>query len=405
MDAFTVGVEEEYQLVEPVSGELVSRARDVLEMDWAGEAVHEIQETQIEVGTRICGSAEELCAELRRLRFHVASAAAARDLVPVAAGLHPFSRWEDQEHTQERRYQRLREHYGRVIESEHVFGMHVHVAIPESVDRMTVIKRMRPYLPHLVALAASSPVFEGGDTEYDSYRTILNDRLPCSGPPPMLESEAAYWAFTAELISLGVALDEGTTYWAIRPHHTYPTIEVRCPDVCPRVEDAVAIGALVRALALAACEGRISPPETPHGASAGEAHERTAHWRAARFGLRARVPEGGGTTGPRIPEAVARLVDRVAPFAEELGDAALLGDIHGILERGNGADRIRARVAEEADREADRESDGESDATADRQGARRGLREVVRWLAGETLLGTGMDRRRSQRPEEERLPR
>ncbi len=371
VEAYTVGVEEEYQLVDPATGGLVSRARDVLEMDWAGEGAHEVQETQVEIATRICATASEVDAELRRLRFLMASVAAARDLFPVAAGLHPFSRWHEQRHTDAARYRRLIERYGRVIESEHVFGMHVHVAVPDAVNRMAVIRRMRRYLPHLIALSASSPFFEGSDTGYVSYRTILNDRLPCAGPPPPFEAERDYWAFTADLVDRGVAMDEGTSYWTVRPHHRYPTIEVRCPDVCTRVEDAVAIATLARGLVVAAGEGGLpDPADTGHPSE--EALLRADQWQASRFGLTARVGCADGTLQP-LPDAVRRLRDRLAPFIEGAGDGDHLDAIDTILDRGNAARRMRSVAA----------------ATGD-------LTELVGWLAGETLVGTGLDHQRSE---------
>lgn len=373
MEAYTVGVEEEYQLVDPATGALVSRARDVLSMDWAGEAEHEVQETQVEISTRICGSAAELEREIRRLRFHVGAAAAAADLVPVAAGLHPFSEWREQEHTAAARYRRLIHHYGLVIESEHVFGMHVHVAVPPEVDRMRAIRALRPYLPHLLALSASSPFLEGRDTRYASYRTILNDRLPCSGPPPPFASEAEYWAFTAGLIEQGVAVDEGTTYWTVRPHHRYPTIEIRCADVCPRVGDALVVAALARALVAAAGEGVLDPPASFEGSEAALAGDQ---WQAARRGLAGRARRADGTLEP-FSESLLRLRDRLAPVAEGLGDAWALENVESATAAGNAATRMR-EIARET----------------------RGLKAVVDWLAAETVLGTGMDRRRFQRPAE-----
>lgn len=372
MQPYTVGVEEEYQLVDPSTGGLVSRARDVLEMDWAGEGAHEVQETQIEISTRVCATVAEVDSELRRLRFQMASVAAARDLFPVAAGLHPFSRWREQRHTDAARYRRLIERYGRVIESEHVFGMHVHVAVAESVDRMWVIRRMRPYLPHLIALSASSPFFEGSDTRYASYRTILNDRLPCAGPPPPFAAEPEYWAFTADLIARGVAVDEGTTYWTVRPHHRYPTIEIRCADVCPSVDDAVAICALARGLVVAAAEGGLPDPADP-AAPESDPLLTADQWQAARFGLAAKVSGPDGTL-ESLPDAVRRMRDRIAPFIAQAGDTACMDAVDTILARGNAARRMRSVAAETGD-----------------------LTEMVGWLAGETLVGTGLDRRRRQR--------
>ncbi|HET7273719.1 MAG TPA: glutamate-cysteine ligase family protein, partial [Longimicrobiaceae bacterium] len=163
-EEFTVGIEEEYQLVDSETGELQSRAADVLALDWGKEIQHEIHETMIEVGTRICSSASEVSHELRRLRFQVASAAAAEGLRIVAAGLHPYSRWQEQLDTRSERYDDIRRRYGRVIRTEHIFGMHIHVAIPAELDRVRLMTTVRRYLPHLLALSASSPIYESDDT-------------------------------------------------------------------------------------------------------------------------------------------------------------------------------------------------------------------------------------------------
>ena len=396
MRPYTIGVEEEYQLVDPATRGLVSRARDVLAADWADEAEHEVQRTQLEIATRVCGSAAEIDDELRRLRFHVAAAAASRDLVPVAAGLHPFSDWRDHEATDAPRYRRLLDRYGRVIESEHVFGMHVHVAVPPSVDRMVVINRLRPFLPHLLALSASSPFFLDGDTGYDSYRTVLNDRLPCSGPPPAFDAETDYWAFTAGLIEQDVAVDEGTTYWTVRPHHRYPTIEIRCADVCPSVDDAVAIATLARALVAAAAEGPLPPADAGgtaaptsttggggdgrFGAGVADAAGAADQWVASRYGLDGRIRTAGGALSS-FRDAITTVVGVLGPVARRLGDEAHVAGIHRILERGNGATRMRAVAARHGD-----------------------WAPLVDWLARETVLGTGMDRRRDQRDGAELAP-
>jgi carboxylate-amine ligase len=183
---FTVGVEEEYQLVSPRTGELMDRAHDVLEADWSGDLHPENQQTMLETGTAICASAAELEQEIRRLRLQVASAAAAEDLRSLAAGIHPFSRWQGHAATAGERYAKLAERYGRVIQSEHIFGMHVHVAVPEGVDRAVVMNRVRDYIPHLLALSASSPVYEGSDTGSRTPvpRPASPPRTPSAPSPP-----------------------------------------------------------------------------------------------------------------------------------------------------------------------------------------------------------------------------
>ena len=371
---FTIGVEEEYQLVSPETGELRSRARDVLDVDWSGDLVPENQQTMLEIGTCICDSADALMQELKRLRLQVSSAADAEGLRSVAAAIHPFSRWEDQTRTRGERYQRILERYGRVIRTEHIFGMHTHVAVPEGTDRVALMSPLRAYTPHLLALSASSPIYEGDDTGYASYRTIINNRLPNTGPPPHFASAAEMRGYLDAMLASGAIEDSYNIYWSIRPHPEYPTLEFRATDVCPRVEDAVAIAALTRALVAAVVRGEVAPPASRWSESAVQALLATNEWQAARFGLDARlVPLDGGSAVP-LRDDVESLLAQVAPVAGALGDADALSGVSRILERGNGADRIRSQWLRCED-----------------------LSSLVEWLAGETLVGVGLDRRTEQR--------
>lgn len=372
---FTLGVEEEYQLVARSSRELASRARHVLAADWVGELQEEVHESMLEVGTHVCGTADALREELRRLRLQVASTAATEDLQMLAAGMHPFSRWQDQLMTRGERYDAIREHYARVVRTEQVFGMHVHVGLPDGVDRIPLLVGARWYTPHLLALSCSSPIYEGLDTGFSSYRNILWRRLPLTGPFPGVRTEAEYARFTDLLVRTGAAMDHGTIYWSIRPHPDYPTIEFRVTDVCPRLDDAVAIAALARAITAATAEGALTHPTTGLVDTADVSVIAANEWTVARYGLEAKVMDPSredGTEGVR--DSIRRLLERVAPFAERLGDGAALAGVETILQRGNASDRIREHLLQE-----------------------RELPALVDWLIGESMLGTGMDRRSEQR--------
>jgi carboxylate-amine ligase len=368
---YSVGVEEEYQLVDRDTGALRSRASYVLDADWGDELYAEVQETTLEVGTRVCGSAAEVDEEIRRLRLHVGSVVAAAELDFVAAGIHPFSRWQGHRMAEGERYDRILERFGRVLRMEQTFGMHVHVALPAGVDRIPLLNALRRFLPHLLALSASSPIYRGEDTGYASYRTIMQSQLPHSGAAPRLSSEAEYRRLVALLVESGVLEDPAAIYWSLRPHGTYPTLEFRVMDMCPRIEDATAIAALVRALVAAAADGRIRDQTAGLSASAELALLRANEWQAARYGLDASLaaPErDGGRDEARA--AIARLLDDVAPVAEALGDGAELRGVYTILDRGNGCERVRARWHDNG-----------------------GPDEVMRWLVAESQLGVGLDRR------------
>jgi glutamate---cysteine ligase / carboxylate-amine ligase len=374
-DEFTLGMEEEYQLVSSASGDLTSRARHVLAADWAGELQAEVHESMLEVGTHVCRGARELRDEIRRLRLQVASTAATEDLRVVAAGIHPYSRWQDQLMSRGERYDAIREHYARVVRTEHVFGMHIHVAVPGGVDRIPLLRGARWFTPHLLALSCSSPIYEGRDTGFSSYRHILWRRLPLTGPFPGVRSEEEYARFTELLVRTGAAMDNATIYWSIRPHPEYPTIEFRITDVCPRLEDAVAIAVLARGVTAATAAGALTHPTTGLVDTADVAVIAANEWTVARYGLDAKIIVPGRDTGTEaIRDSVRRLLEVVTPFAAEFGDEEALAGVETILERGNASDRIRERAP-----------------------LSRELPALVDWLAGESMLGTGLDRRMEQR--------
>jgi glutamate---cysteine ligase / carboxylate-amine ligase len=372
MSVFSVGVEEEYQLVDPVSWDLRSSARAVLPWDWSGDIREELQDSTIEIGTRVCASSAAVAGELRRLRTQAATAAAAEELHIVAAGVHPFADWRQHTLSPGTRFQRIARRYGRVARDEHNFGMHVHVAADG--DRMQLINRVRPYIPHLLALSCSSPFYEGEDTGYDSFRMVLWRRWPGAGPPPRLPDDRTYHDYVKRLTGAGILDDERSLYWLIRRHPTYPTVEFRMCDACPSLPVAVAIAGLARVLVGAAAEGALPLPGV-RGGEAADALLADACWAAARFGLEARLfredrPDRWETVG----DAVLRLTDRLRPVAARLGEERALHAVAGLIPRGNAASRLR-QVHGDA-----------------------GMPGLMDWLAAETLVGAGMDRRASQRP-------
>lgn len=376
MGEYTVGVEEEYQLIDPETGDLRSSGRVVLATDWSGDIRKELQESTIEIGTRVSASSVEALRELKRLRTQAATAAAAADLGIVAAGVHPFSHWRDHRMTPDARYRQMARTYGRIARDEHNFGMHVHVAPAAGADRIELLNALRWYIPHLLALSCSSPYYEGEDTGYASFRMVLWRRWPGAGIPPRLCSEAEYRRYVDLQLRSGVIIDERSVYWLIRPHPEYPTLEFRMCDVCPSVGDAAAIAGLARTLVAAAAEG-VLRAERPVGlcAEAWDALLSDDCWRAARYGLDAPLVDARRPAAPSAAgDAIRRLADALLPIADGLGEASALEAVEGIVARGNGASRMR-RAHE----------------------AGPGFRGLMDWLAAETLVGAGMDRRGSQR--------
>jgi glutamate---cysteine ligase / carboxylate-amine ligase len=376
--AYTIGVEEEYQLVDPESGGLLSRASDVLSTDWANALQGELHETTVEIGTAICSNSEGVEAELRSRRFQAATTAAAEGLDIVAAGLHPFSTWEGHGIRPAKRYAAIEKLHDRVAREVNIFGMHVHVGIPEHMDRTVLMERVRVFVPHLLALSASSPFLDADDTGFASYRSILWRQFPYTGIPPRFENDAEYERFIGLLLRSEAIRDRGNIYWSIRPHFSYPTLEFRAMDACPRLEDAATIAAFARLLVAGVAEGRLDPPGGGNLPSELWYAVLTENeWHSARFGLDAFLTDPEAERGrTSLRTAVRRLLDQVAPLAAELDETSVLDRVENLLQRGSASDRMRRVYAEHTSFE-----------------------EVVGWLIRETRLGTGFDRRRAQRAE------
>lgn len=371
---FSLGVEEEYQVIDAETGALRSAARQMLDWDWTGDLQPEMQQNTVEVGTPVCRNAAEARAHLERLRLQSAVAARSQGCRIVAAGTHPFSHWNGQEFTDRPVYHAIHDEYRRLAESQNIFGMHVHVATPPGVDRVRVMNTARLYLPYLLAITASSPLFLGDDTGHESYRLILWHRWPRTGAPHRFADAAEFEQLLRWLIDTRRMDAPGRLYWDMRPHHLYPTLEFRVTDVTPRLDDAIAAAALARAVVAGVVSGTLREPELPDSTVQTMLGENV--YRAARDGRDADFVDLGSGT-PRVVEAraaVQELVDRLAGIAEQLGDMEVVGGIPGLLEDEGAASRIRQVREQQGD-----------------------LRSVALWLAGETTLGLGMDRRTEQR--------
>ncbi len=363
----TVGVEEEYQLVDPATGGLRSGAVHVLRSSWTDDLQPELQETMVEIQTPPSTSMAEVAEHLRRRRLTASASAGVEGLEIVSAGTHPFSDWRGHVVAEGERADLLVARFGRVAWTEHIFGLHVHVAQPVGLDAAVVLREARWLSPLLIALSCSSPYYQGQDTGYASYRSVIQRRLPLTGPPPATESKAAYDALVDGLLRAGVLPDTHTVYWNVRLSAVHPTIEFRGMDACPRVEDAVAIAALARgAVAHVATGGTIRPP-----GGTGDLDDTLLglnEWQAARFGLEAplALPGERGIRGGSIREEADRVLHLLRPCLVRLGDGDAEALVHGILERGTAADRLR-----------------------ELRSAGRDMRGLVDWLRTESQLGLG----------------
>ncbi|SCG53139.1 carboxylate-amine ligase [Micromonospora coxensis] len=344
-DLLTVGVEEEFLLVDPHTGAAVPAVDLVMEQvppELRGQVEREFQTSQIEIGSPPGLELRSIRHSLGVLRAALADAAERAGVRLLAIGTGPVD-GPLPPVVDKPRFDRMIERFRLLVPGPGNNGMHVHVGVPDPETGVQVLNHVRSWLPVLHAVTTNSPFARGEDTGYASWRSIEWEHWPSVAPTPFLASHEHYERLIRQLIASGVMLDEGMLYWYARLSAKYPTVELRIGDVCPSVDDAVLVAALVRALVATAltdiAEGRPAVNTDHHLLVA-------AHWRAAHDGL-----EGDGvdlTNGELRPawELLDRLVDRVRPALEEHGDLAEVTDLLGGLRRhGTGAARQRAVFA------------------------------------------------------------
>jgi glutamate---cysteine ligase / carboxylate-amine ligase len=249
---FTLGIEEEYFLVDRATRDAVEDPPATLLAECkarlAGQVSPEFLKAQIEVATGICRNLDEARAQLARLRTAVAEVAAAHGLAPVAAGTHPFARWQAPKTTEESRYLALREDLQGVVRRLAICGMHVHVGIPDEELRIDLMNQAAYFLPHLLALSTSSPFWRGEDTGLYSYRLAVFDEMPRTGTPERFDSWGEYRRHVDILVAAGLIEDATELWWDLRPSARFPTLELRIADSCTSLDDTLAIAALYRCL-------------------------------------------------------------------------------------------------------------------------------------------------------------
>ena len=342
IEDFTIGVEEEYQIINRETRELHSRAERILlkAQETVGDQVTpELYLSQIEIGTPVCRQLAELRAALTHLRREVIAAAEQSDNSIAAAGTHPFSHWEDQEITPKARYIGISQDYQQLAREHLIFGCHVHVGIADREVAIAVMNRARPWLAVMLALAANSPFWLGVDTGYASFRTELWRRWPMAGTPQVFSSRAEYDQLVEALIATESIEDGTKIYWDARPSARFETLEFRVTDVCLTLDEALMMAALARALV------RTCYAQAVRGEPVQYVRPellRSAKWRAARYGLAADLidVEAGRVLPAR--EMVGKFLAALRPSLEEHGEweetSALVQET---LERGNGATRQR----------------------------------------------------------------
>ncbi|MFD3695168.1 glutamate--cysteine ligase [Streptomyces sp. NPDC058646] len=345
----TVGVEEEYLLVDPHTGVPAPVVEDVRRMAGLepfaerGEVQDELLQAQIEVATPVCQGLEEVGGHLLRLRHAVASAAEASGCRIAATGAAPLRGMLPVPVTRTPRYLKMEGEARQLVDEHLICGMHVHVGIPDAQTGVAVLNRIRVWLPTLLAMSGNSPLWDGRDTGFASWRTIVFGRWPVSGPPPHFDGLDDYERRLEALVASGVIADRGQVYWQARLSDRYPTVEVRCLDVQLRADDAVMFAGIIRGLVATAIAeekaGMPLPVVTPELVQAG-------NWHAARYGLNGTlvdplgVPHSSG-------DVLSALLRYVTPALEDAGDLReVSGLVHRLLQLGTPADRQRRALAE-----------------------------------------------------------
>ncbi len=341
-DQYTLGVEEEYMLLDGESFDLVQHVDTVLSAAQNGELTDrigpELMQSVVEISTPVCKSVAGVDAELRKLRGLVSRIAGERGMRVGSAGTHPFSLFERQRITARDRYRNLVDQLQYIARRELIFGLHIHVAVDDPEKAIKVTSALLLHLPDFLALSANSPFWRGEATGLASSRQMVFAAFPRSGPPPRFRDYADYAEVVGQLEKTGCIADYTHIWWDIRLHPRFGTIEIRVMDAVTRVEETVALTAYVQALVKHYAERFDSGAELP---SFHRIHISENKWLGARYGLEAPVMDLATGRRNRVPVAqlIRRTLRDIEPHARELGADRELEGIKDILAKGNGADR------------------------------------------------------------------
>ncbi|MEL7186458.1 MAG: carboxylate-amine ligase [Pseudomonadota bacterium] len=337
---FTLGVEEEYLLVDKETRELVVDPPETLmqeaEEKIGAQVTSELLRSQIEIGTTVCKDVAEARSELSRLRSAVIEVADRHGLAPIAASTHPFSSWTEQKHTQKDRYDELTHEMQGAARRLVICGMHVHVGIGDDELRIDLMNQLAYFLPHFLALSCSSPFFNGRDTGLKSYRLTIFDALPRTGLPERFASWAEYQRHIHILMDAGLIEDSTRIWWDLRPSARFPTLETRIMDVCTRLDDTLALTSLL------ACIMRMLYRLRTHNQRwriYTPMLIRENRWRAMRYSFdEGLIDLAKGRVVP-FEELLDEMLSLVAEDAEALNCEKELAGVRNILTRGTSAHR------------------------------------------------------------------
>jgi glutamate---cysteine ligase / carboxylate-amine ligase len=337
---FTIGIEEEYQTVDPVSRDLRSHIQtELLEKGKLLLKEHvkaEMHQSVVEVGTGICKNIKDAAAEVKQLRREMIRLAQENGLKLASAGTHPFADWRTQEIHPDERYKHIVEDLQLVARANLIFGLHVHIGIEDRETAIQMMNHARYFLPHMLALSTNSPFWLGMDTGLKSYRGKVFDKFPRTNIPDYFQSWGEYDNFVKLLIKTNCIDNAKKIWWDIRPHPFFNTIEFRACDVQMRVEETIALAALIQAT--------VAKLYKLYEANQGFRLYRRAlimenKWRAGRYGIDGKLIDFGKQTEVPERDLIHEYLDFVEDVIDELESRQELNYVHKILDHGTGADR------------------------------------------------------------------
>ncbi|MCK6602988.1 MAG: carboxylate-amine ligase [Bacteroidetes bacterium] len=344
---FTLGIEEEFMIVDRQTGDLKSSISEIFEdgrMILQEKIKPEMHMSVVEVGTHICKTTAEARQEILTLRSEIAKLAKKQGLEIAASGTHPFSHWKDQEIHPDIRYLKIVEDMQIIARSNLIFGLHVHVGISDKQTAIEIMNEVRYFLPHILALSSNSPFWIGRKTGLMSYRTKVFDKFPRTGIPDYFPTHFDFSNYIDTLIKVNSIDNAKKIWWDVRPHPFFPTLEFRIADVQMRVDETIALAALIQSICLTLWKMRTKN-------TGWRLYRRDLimenKWRAARYGIRGNMIDFGKNMEVPTIELLYELIELVADSADELGCRRDLMYIHKMISNGTGAER-QIRVFEDS---------------------------------------------------------
>ena len=339
MPLFTLGIEEEFQTIDPVTRELRSHMSKIVEggqITLKERVKAEMHQAVVEVGTNICHNIQEARAEVTELRKHIIELADQQNLLVAAAGTHPFSDWQDQLITPNERYDALIDELRDVARGNLIFGLHVHVGIESREEGIQILNAVRYFLPHIYALSTNSPFWCGRNTGFKSYRSKVFDKFPRTGIPDFFASANEYDEYIKLLVKTNCIDNGKKIWWDIRLHPYFDTIEFRICDIPMRIDETICIAALIQAL-VAKMHKLLKQNLSFRPYRKVLINENK--WRAARYGIQGKLIDFGKQEEVPYRELCGELLDFVDDVLDELGSRHEVEYIKQILDHGTGADR------------------------------------------------------------------